>query len=85
MSVCPFCHKETTGKNRVCDSLDCRKKMYDSWFDGKIQVPKEYLTVTQYAKEKGITVQAVAKNCRNGKYLNAYQNQQSGRWYIPKN
>ena len=36
-----------------------------------------------YARRKKVTVQAVNKKCRTGAIIGAYQEPQSGRWYIP--
>jgi len=83
MPLCPFCGRPTIGRNRVCDNLDCRKQMQTSWFENNIAIPEGFLTSTEFAKAKGISVQAVAKNCRKGSYVGAFQDAQSGRWYIP--
>ncbi len=48
-----------------------------------MNVDLEYLTIAEFATQKGITPQAVNKNCRAGKYDGAYQDK-SGRWHIPK-
>ncbi|MDD4422315.1 MAG: hypothetical protein PHD46_04695 [Eubacteriales bacterium] len=42
-----------------------------------------YLTIAEFAVKKEISPQAVNKNCRNGKYKGAYQDE-SGRWHIPE-
>ncbi len=42
-----------------------------------------YLTISQFAKIKGVTKQAVHKQCKAGKYVGAYQDE-SGRWRIPE-
>lgn len=83
MGKCAFCGAPTTGRNRTCGSIECFRKQQEGWFEGQILVPEGYLTATQFAKRKGISVQAVSKNCRNGKYEGAFQDPQSGRWYVP--
>lgn len=42
-----------------------------------------YITIAEFAAIKKISTQAVNKNCRNGKYEGAYQDD-SGRWHIPR-
>jgi hypothetical protein len=83
-NICPFCGRPATGQNRVCDSPICRDELRKSWAEGAIIVPDGFVTVTEYAKMKNISVQAVGKNCRQGKYSGAFQDKQSGRWYIPE-
>lgn len=83
MKSCVFCGKPATPTSRICDSTECAKRQYDSWMEESIVVPDGFVTATEFAKVKGISVQAVAKNCRNGKYEGAFQDPQSGRWYIP--
>ncbi|MBA1335863.1 MAG: hypothetical protein HPY66_1681 [Firmicutes bacterium] len=84
MAICPICGRETRGKNRICDSPICRKELQNSWYESSIAIPEGYLSVTEFAKKRNISVQAVAKNCRAGKYPGAVQEPQSGRWYIPE-
>lgn len=84
MPMCYYCGAPTTGRNRVCDSFDCREKQKHSWYDSRFVIPEGFLTTTQFAKMSGISVQAVTKNCRQKKYPGAFQDVKSGRWYIPK-
>ena len=84
MALCPICREnETSGKCRVCDSPICREKMQKIWHEGALTIPDGYLTTAGFAKKLNISVQAVEKNCRAGKYIGAFQDPQSGRWYIP--
>ncbi|EGO63524.1 plasmid mobilization protein [Acetonema longum] len=83
MSNCPFCGRPTIGRARICESTECAKRQQDSWFDGQISVPDGFLTAADFAKERGISRQMVTRNCTNGKYPGAFQDPQSGRWYIP--
>lgn len=85
MRLCSICGKNPVkGRQRVCDSPICREEMRKAWHEEKIVVPEGYLTVKEFATKIGLTVQAVSKNCRRGKYPGAFQDQKSGRWYIPE-
>lgn len=84
MNTCAFCGGETSGRRRICDRLECIEKMKRSWYEESIAIPDGYLTVSEFAKKNQITTQAVSKNCRAGKYPGAFQDEQSGRWYVPK-
>ncbi len=82
--ICPICKTNpVSGRNRICDSISCRKEMQKTWYEGNITIPDGYLTAAEYAKKKGISIQAVTKNCRAGKFLDAFQDPRSGRWYVP--
>jgi hypothetical protein len=81
--ACPFCGGETSGKNRICDSPICRQKLRRSWNEEAIAVPEGFMASADYARRKKVTVQAVNKKCRTGAIIGAYQEPQSGRWYIP--
>jgi hypothetical protein len=84
MKICPICKKNTvSGRNRVCDSPICREEMRKEWHDTSLAVPEGFLEANEYAKKKGISRQAVTKNCRTGKYQDAFQDPKSGRWYVP--
>lgn len=84
MPTCFYCGAPTPGRRRVCNSFDCISKMKESWLTSRIVVPEGFLTATRFAKKAGISVQAVAKNCRRGKYAGSFQDEKSGRWYIPE-
>lgn len=58
--------------------------MQESWHHTSLTAPDGFIEAVQFAKMKGISRQAVTKNCRNGKYPGAFQDPVSGRWYIPK-
>lgn len=83
-NICPFCDRPTSGRNRICDSPICRQELRKSWNESTISVPEGYVEANVFAKIKNITRQAVTQNCRKGKYPGAFQDQQSGRWYIPR-
>lgn len=68
----------------MCDSVICQEEMRKAWHEEKIVIPDDYLTASQFAKKYGLTPQGVSKNCRAGKYPGAFQDEKSGRWYIPK-
>ena len=57
--------------------------MRKSWSEKAIAAPEGFLTAAEYAKLKDVSTQAVAKSCRAGKHPGAFQDQQSGRWYVP--
>lgn len=83
--ICPICReRSTSGRNRVCDSPVCREEMRRTWNETSIAIPAGYLEANLYAKKLGISRQAVTKNCRAGKYPGAFQDPQSGRWYVPQ-
>jgi len=85
MRICPICGKNPLkGRQRVCDSVICQEEMRKAWHEEKIVIPDDYLTASQFAKKYGLTPQGVSKNCRAGKYPGAFQDERSGRWYIPK-
>jgi len=86
MKLCAICGKNLVyGRNRICDSPICREEMKKSWYNEKIVIPDGYLTSSLFAKRKGLTPQVVTKGCRAGKYLGAFQDEKSGRWYVPEN
>lgn len=78
---CVFCGKETSGKSRICSSIECAKKQQDIWNSESIAVPDGYITASEYAKLKNMTPQGVVKQCKSGKLV-SYQEQKSGRWYV---
>jgi hypothetical protein len=84
MPYCAFCGQPTQGKNRVCDDADCRKHFRSSTREGAIVTPDGYLTTAQFAKRRNISVQIVARHCRQGKYRGAIQDPLSGRWFVPE-
>ena len=81
--ACPFCGGKTSGKNRICDSPICRERLRKSWGEESIITPEGFMTARDLARKKGVSVQAVAKKCRAGKIPGAFQDEQSGRWFIP--
>ena len=58
--------------------------MRKAWANASLTAPEGFLEAVEYAKIKGISRQAVTKNCRAGKYPDAFQDPISGRWYVPK-
>jgi len=64
MALCPICReRETSGRNRVCDSPICREEMQKMWHEGSLTIPDGYLTTAELAKKLNISVQAVGKDC----------------------
>jgi hypothetical protein len=84
MGICAFCGAPTDGKNRACDDPDCQKKLRDNWRTGiMIKIPDGYISVAQFAKRYGGSVQGIVKRIKAGKFEGAFQDPRSGRWYIP--
>lgn len=83
-AICCICHqKPVVGRSRTCESLDCIEAMRRSWTEERLLRPEGYVTATEYARAHGVTVQWAVKLCKSGKLLGSFQDEKSGRWYIP--
>lgn len=83
--LCCICHKmPASGRSSTCKSLDCIEAMRRSWTEERLIVPEGFITATEYARAHGMTVQWTVKLCKAGKLPCSFQDDKSGRWYIPE-
>jgi len=82
--MCCICHKNpAVSRSSTCASLDCIEAMRRSWTEERLLRPDGFITATEYARAYGVTVQWAVKLCKAGKLPGSFQDEKSGRWYIP--
>ncbi len=83
--LCCICHKNpVSGMSSTCKSLDCIEAMRRSWKEERLLVPEGFITATEYSRAHGMTVQWTVKLCKAGKLPSSFQDDKSGRWYVPE-